>query len=128
MQDIIEGDSTCTARCTIWESDIGEMEEGHSYHLKRFVVKEYESQNYLSKGQEALISTIEDIGNTATFDEPENVLTTITEAQIVGVQQLDKYNFAAKQGLNRLTQDVVGAPKKTAKCFRNTMYVLSNFM
>ena len=91
VQDVVVGDSTCTGRYTLWESDIGQLAEGKSYHLKRFMVKEYESKNYLSKGQEALISTIEDIGNTATFEETMNKSMTITEAQIVGVQQLDKY-------------------------------------
>ena len=89
VQDVVVGDSTCTGRGTLWESDIRQFADGKSYHLKRFMVKEYESKNYSSKGQKALISTIEDIGKMTTFDETENKSTTVTEAKIVGVQQLD---------------------------------------
>ena len=53
------------------------------------MVKGYEPKNYSSKGQKASISTIEDIGNMTTCDKTENKSKTITEAKIVGVQQLD---------------------------------------
>ena len=88
VQDVVVGDENSTSRCTLWENDIGELTKGKSYHLKRFTVKEYESNNYLPKGQDAVICAIDDIGSTATFDEPEHKLTTITAAQIVGVPQI----------------------------------------
>ena len=92
VQDVIVADLTCTARCTLWETDIGQLEQGKSYDLKMFTVHEYESKNYLSKGQDSQIEEVEDIGNTVAYapDLQENS-TTITSAEIIAVPELDKY-------------------------------------
>ena len=92
VQDVIVADLTCTARCTLWEMDIGQLEQGKSYNLKMFMVREYKSKNYLSKGQDSQIVEVEDIGNTVTYtpDVQENS-TTIRSAEIVAVPELDKY-------------------------------------
>ena len=84
-------DLTCIARCTLWEMNIGQLEQGKSYILKMFMVREYESKNYLSKGQESQIVEVEDIGNTVVYtpDVQENS-TTIRSAEIVAVPELDK--------------------------------------
>ena len=91
VQDVILGDSTGSMRCTLWEEDIGQLEEGKSYHLQRFTVREFQSKKYISKGQESMMCGIEDIGETAIFEDVDTQLTTVKEAQIVAVQQLDKY-------------------------------------
>ena len=85
VQDVIVADLTCIARCTLWEMDIGhsQLEQGKSYNLKMFTVREYESKNYLSKGQDSQIVEVEDIGNTVAYtpDVQEN-FTTIRSAEI----------------------------------------------
>ena len=57
-----------------------------------FTVREYESNNYLSKGQDSQIVEVDDIGNTVAYapDLQENS-TTITSAEIIAVPELDKY-------------------------------------
>ena len=57
-----------------------------------FTVREYESNNYLSKGEDSQIVEVEDIGNTVAYapDLQENS-TTITSAEIIAVPELDKY-------------------------------------
>ncbi len=47
-QDILVGNSTATARLTIWEKEIGNMEEGKSYRVCGRVVREYRGTKLLS--------------------------------------------------------------------------------
>lgn len=69
----------------MWEADIGQLVEGKSYHLKRFIVREFELKKYVSKGQEGSITEIEDIGGTFEYEGSEKSCTRINKAQIVGV-------------------------------------------
>ncbi len=90
VQDIIVADATGTSRCTIWENDVGSLSEGKSYELKRFIIREFENKKYLSKGQEGSFKEIKDIGPTEIYMEPVTEFT-IEKAEIVAVQQLDKF-------------------------------------
>ncbi len=89
VQDIIVADATGTSRCTIWENDVGSLSEGKSYELKRFI-REFENKKYLSKGQQGSFKEIKDIGPTEIYMEPVTEFT-IEKAEIVAVQQLDKF-------------------------------------
>ena len=55
------------------------------------MIREYESKNYLSKGQDSQIVEVEDIGNTVAYtpDVQENS-TAIRSTEIVAVPELDK--------------------------------------
>ena len=61
----------------LWEMDIGQLEQGKSYNLKMFMVREYESKNYLSKGQDSQIVEVEDIGNTVNHPFTANINNTV---------------------------------------------------
>lgn len=51
-QDMIVGDSTGTARVTIWEEEIGKMEEGDSVKMTGMMVREFQGKKYLSTSKE----------------------------------------------------------------------------
>ena len=91
-QDITVADSTGIATVTLWEKDVGSLQQTLSYCLKNFVVKEYRSIKYLSMARNG--SDIEDIGHVSA--EVVNLEEThkhikFCNAQVVAVMQLDKY-------------------------------------
>ena len=92
-QDVFVADATTVKKCTLWEDQIGTLQEHASYWLKNFIVREYASEKFLSLAKDGSeIETICDIGHTATSKEVvENDDKVITNAQIVGVPLLDKY-------------------------------------
>lgn len=62
-QDILIGDSTGTARFTIWEGEIGNVEEGGSYRLGGVMVREFRARKFLSTAKDnSHIEPIADIG------------------------------------------------------------------
>ena len=71
-------------KCILWGTDIGQLEQGKSYNLKMYTICEYESKNYLSKGQHSQIVVVEGIEKTVAYapDVQENS-TTITSLWFV---------------------------------------------
>ena len=61
-QDCIVSDHTDTARVVLWEDHCGELDEGKSYCLEQFRVREYACIKYLSMSGSACINELEDIG------------------------------------------------------------------
>lgn len=51
-QDVLVGDSTGVARVTVWESEIGKLEEGGSYRLTGMIVREFKGKKFLSTSRE----------------------------------------------------------------------------
>ena len=99
-QDVIVADHTSTMKVTLWEDYVNVMEEDKSYSLTDFVVREYNYRQYLSMPKEgATVKPIEDIGE---VDRPEDdsdyelVGSQISNAQIIGVPQLDSYKMCLK--------------------------------
>ena len=97
-KDVIIGDTTATSRVILWESDIDTLKTGKCYTLKSFIVREYNQIKHLSKPREgASVIEIDNIGTVQTDELNEDQLllptqsTEITNAQIVGVPQLDIY-------------------------------------
>ncbi len=99
-QDILVGDSTATARLTIWEKEIGKMEEGKSYQLCGMVVREYRGTKFLSTSKEnSQIEPIDDVG--AVEEEEEDSEESgknshVKNARIVGVLDLESYRVCMK--------------------------------
>ena len=74
VQDVTVADSTDCARCTLWETDIGQLEKGKSHDMKMFLIQE------------------DDIGETVSYSaELQDNSTTILSAEIVGVAELEKH-------------------------------------
>ena len=90
MQELIIADSTTAKKCTIWE-DVNTLQEGLSYRLCNFMVREYNAKKVISKPRDgATIVEIEEIG--AVIDDVEtNGEELLENVQIVGVAQLLKY-------------------------------------
>ena len=66
MQDVLIADKSSTARVTLWEENVGIMQQGRSYTLKNFVVRVFQSVKYLTMGGEgAELIPIKDIGAVA---------------------------------------------------------------
>ena len=115
VQDVFVGDLNDTLRCTLWEDDIGELVEGKNYCLKRFIVREYELKNYISKGMDSSIS------ETACYIEvPEQEQKLLVFSNWISTRAV--YNV--KHELSLLTQDLIAAQKKNARCCRSMRYVL----
>ena len=92
VQDVTVADSTDCVRCTLWEADIGQLEKGKSYDMKMFLIREFNSKNYLSKAKDSEIVEFDDIGETVSYSaELQDHSTTILSAEIVGVAELEKH-------------------------------------
>ena len=46
-QDVLVGDSTRTARLTLWEEEIGSMDDNSSYQLKGVTVRQFKGKRFL---------------------------------------------------------------------------------
>ena len=51
-QDVLVGDSTATARFTVWEGEIGMMDEDVSYRLSGMMVSEFRGKKFPSTSKE----------------------------------------------------------------------------
>ena len=93
-QDITVADDTSTARLTLWQENVDTLTINGSYHLSGMVVREFQTQKYLSMARIGTeIKEIEDIGDV--IAQPHDGTTEcfeITDATIIGVIQLDSYN------------------------------------
>ena len=90
-QDVVIADSTSPARITLWERDIGQLTEGNSYRFTDIVVRMYQQEKYLSVPKDsATITEIEDIGEVAEDDLPEQFVT-VYDCQVIGVKSLDSF-------------------------------------
>ena len=73
---------------------MGTLQEGSSYTLKKFVVREYGAVKYLSMPQEGYeIAPIDDIGDIILSDSDvtENCKTELLDPVIIAVSSLDSY-------------------------------------
>ena len=69
-QDIIVGDSTGTARLTLWENEIGSIKEDNSYKLNGMTVREYRGIRFLSTSKDnSHILEVDDIGSVQEEEE-----------------------------------------------------------
>ena len=69
-QDVTIADNTSTAKVTLWEQYIGALQDGKSYKLNNFVVREYKNIKFLSMPREgSTIAEIEDIGEVEDMDK-----------------------------------------------------------
>ena len=85
-QDVLLGDSTGTLRLTLWEEEIGKMEEGVSYKLCGMVVREFRGRKFLSTSkQNSVIETIDDIGDVEEEDTDEEGNSTLKQSQAIQV-------------------------------------------
>ena len=89
-QEVTVADSTAAARITLWQSDINTLEEFESYYFKGMTVRSFKNEKNLSKPKDdASITLIDDIGDVASDDLPQDSFT--VRAEVIGVQSLQSY-------------------------------------
>ena len=97
-QDIVVGDRSGTAKLTLWEDNVGEIQQGRSYALKDFVVRQYQTIKYLSKGEGSQLVMVGDIGPVLSSEVPKRVDDEVVLKQVVviGVPALERYRICFK--------------------------------
>ena len=92
MQDVTVSDPSGTARLTLWQNDIGILDEGKSYQLQDVLVHSFCNTNYLSPPRTGFsFSPIEDLGEDA--DAPEHQRNVIDNAVVASVSNLTRGSF-----------------------------------
>ena len=93
-QDVLVVDNTGTTTVTLWENNIGDLQEDSSYCLESFVVREFASKKYITKGKSnSLIKQIADIGEVLyQTSASEAKYTIIQNPTIVAVNHLHQYS------------------------------------
>ena len=96
-QNVIIADTTGSATLTLWESDIGKLQEDESYHLIKLIVRIYQDQHYLSFPMSgATIHHIDDLQNVIEADTQQPMDETLHGVQVIGVPSLEAYLLCLK--------------------------------
>ena len=87
---MVHADTTGSATLTLWESDIGKLQEQESYHLIKFIVRIYQGQHYLSFPiSGAPIHHIDDLQDVIEADTQQPMDQTLHGVQVIGVPSLE---------------------------------------
>ncbi len=89
-QDVIVGDSSGTAKVTLWGENVDKLTNGECYQLQNFIIREFQALRYLSMTRAADVTRIEDIGDVAQQVDMEETLT-LQNVMVVGVPHIDVY-------------------------------------
>ena len=92
-QNVIITDATGSGTLTLWESDIGKLQEQESYQLVKLIVQIYQGQHYLSFPMSgATIHNIDDLQDIFEATTPEQPMDeTLHGAKVIGVPSLEAY-------------------------------------
>ena len=83
-QNAIIADTTGSATLTLWESDIGKLQEQESYHLIKLIVRIYQGQHYLSFPiSGATIHHIDDLQDVIEADTQQIMNQTLHVVQVI---------------------------------------------
>lgn len=89
-QEVTVADSSGVCIVTLWEENIGKLDQNQSYTLKSFLVRDFCGKSLTMGREGSEIRQIPDIGEVSK-DDTGRKLQTITNATIIGVLQLDSY-------------------------------------
>ena len=94
-QDIVAGDQSGTAKVTLWKDNVGEIQQGCSYALGDFVVRQYQTIKYLSKGESSQLVMVADIGPVLSSGVPKRVddELVLKRVVVIGVPALERYRI-----------------------------------
>lgn len=114
-QDIVIVDKSAAIKLTLWEADIGMLEETQSYELRQMMVRTFNDVKLLNYPKEGgSFNAIPDIGDTATYDD--TIFTPgakdLDHVTIAGVSNLNKYHSCIKCS----SKIKVDTPSKYARC------------
>lgn len=86
-------DGTAACRCVIWENHIDQVEEDKCYTFENATVRSFNGAKYVSVGEKAIISAIDEIGyvvDDASCDETGGIV--VVKAEIVEVVSMENYS------------------------------------
>lgn len=107
-QDVYISDRKGVAKLTLWEEDVGKLEEGVSYKLTDIVVRSYNGTKYLSFSKGALATAI---------GEGEGVEDSrMNNCEIIGVISLNIY-----RGCLTCKQKILSTTEKFGRCTKCNM-------
>ena len=72
------------------------MELGRSYHLQNYVVRVYQSTKYLSRGESAKLTAIEDIGGVVCGGDGKEEIVVLREVSVIGVPEMETFKACLK--------------------------------
>lgn len=91
-RDVYVTDSTATAKVVLGEQHVDSLQEGNSYHLQNFYVKEFKGKKHLSiPKNDFKISPISDLQDTVDDIPKDDEYIKLHDAQVIGVTELDTY-------------------------------------
>ncbi len=126
LQNVAIADVTANIQISLWNQDIGKLEEGKSYEIKAAKVKEFNGVKSLSGSYETTFKEVDDIG---AVDETkaESIGFEILEGEIDLVVSIDQYPscLLCKTKLIEVTEMIAkckkcGSTMKLSKCSHQT--------
>ena len=96
-QDATIADNTGFIRLTLWQRDIGKLDQSKSYHLHNVVVKSFNATKYLTNPKAGLHSTpADDLNDVVCQANSSSLMDEIIQAaEVVGID-LVKFNICMK--------------------------------
>lgn len=93
-QDCRVSDHTDTIRAVLWENNCDKLQEGKSYHLIQFRVREYACTKYLSMSESSSMIEVDDIGEVVNSDGEDDISegNNVIEGEIVVVLNVTTYS------------------------------------
>ena len=115
-QDATIADNTGFIRLTLWQQDIGKLDQSKSYRLHNVVVKSFNATKYLTSPKAGLHSTPADDHNDVVCQANSSSLMDeiIQAAEVVGINDLVKFNICMK--CNSTVDEVHSLVGTCSKC------------
>ena len=97
-QDATIADNTGFIRLTLWQRDIGKLDQSKSYRLHNVVVKSFNATKYLTSPKAGLHSTpANDLDDVVCQADSSSLMDEIIQAaEVVGINNLVKFNICMK--------------------------------
>ena len=102
VQELAVADSSGALRLSIWEDEIGLMEQAKSYRIEGATIREYDGQRFLSTSpKKSNIAPIEDIGPvdktlTVQLGESSKPLSNVKDVRVKGIDKFNTYPICFK--------------------------------
>ena len=128
-QEVVLADGTAACRCVLWEAHTDQLKEGNSYKFENVTIRSYNGSKYLSAGEKAVISSVEDIGyivDDLCCDKTGRIM--VVKAEIVEVTSIDSYKSCRNcNGKVAETKNLEIGECTSHAVWQQLLYILSVF-
>ena len=95
-------DNTAVYRCVAWETDIDLLQENSGYRITNATIRTFNSEKYISIGQQSEVTTIEDIGEVIDNESPQQKAggAKVIASEIIAVLNIDHYKSCQNYSAN----------------------------